>query len=256
MSYMKDSMAAPDPRLRYYFYRQTNRDLPNTNPDLVPCLGDPQYDFCYIGDLYFGRDHADNEGIPGDQNLRTAYGAYPLGGQYDDDQFVAAFETGAVGDGFTPMHLSTWTHFMLAEAALTLGTTGAPETYLETGIRQHMAKVAAFSPANMTTAQVDDYVAEVLAEYAAASADERLDIIMREWWISSFSTGLLPFNNFRRTSYPSVLQAPVIAAGPFIRSYFLPESELNSNTNPDFAEQKQITDRVFWDNNPESGWVY
>jgi len=250
ISYMKDSSAAPDPRLRYYFYRQTDRDLVNTNPDLVPCLNSPQYDFCYVGDLYFGRDHADNEGIPGDQNLRTTYGAYPAGGAYDNDQFVAATASGASGAGaYAPLHLSAWTHFMLAEAALTLGTTGTATTYLETGIRNHMANVAAFNPGGMTATQVDDYVAEVLTDYAAADAAGQLDIIIREWYLASFTTGLLPYNNFRRTGYPSMLQQPVINAGAFVRSYFLPESELNSNTNEDFSEQKAITDAVFWDNN-------
>lgn len=256
ISYMKDSMSVADPRLRYYFYRQTDRDLVNTNPDLIPCLGDVKYDFCYVGDLYFGRDHADNEGIPGDQNLRTTYGIYPAGGAYDNDQFVAASASGATGaGGFTPMHLSSWTHFMLAEAALTLGTTGDAATYLETGMKIALNKVRSMSPGNMTDAQIDDYAAEVLTAYNAADNATKLDIIIREWYLSSFTTGLLPYNNYRRTSYPSFLQAPVIAAGPFVRSYFYPESELNSNTNPDFAEQKKVTDRVFWDNNPENGWI-
>ena len=60
----------------------------------------------------------------------------------------------------------------------------------------------------------------------------------------------MPYNNYRRTGLPSFIQDPIINAGDFVRSYFLPESELNSNSNPDFATQKQITDQVFWDINP------
>jgi len=251
ISYMKDSMSVADPRLVYYFYRQTNRDLVNENPDLVPCLGVARYDFCHVGDGYYARDHADDEGIPGDQNLRTTYGIYPAGGAFDEGQGVAALASGASGAGaFAPIHLSSWTHFMLAEAALTLGTTGNPTTYLETGIRIAMAKVRAFNPSGMTNAQIDDYVTEVLAEYAAEDAAGQLDIIIREWYLSSFTQGLLPYNNYRRTGYPSFLQDQVTPGGVFPRSLLYPESEQNSNSNPDFAQNKSLTDRVFWDTNP------
>jgi len=252
MSYMKDSMTVVDPRMTYYFYRQTDRDLSSNPSGLLPCAGDPNYDYCYIGGLYYGRDHADNEGIPNDGNLRTTYGIYPAMGAYDDGSFVAALTTSAQGNGIHPLHLSSWTHFMLAEAALTLGTTGDAATYLENGMRQSLEKVRSFSPSNMTTGQIDDYVAEVLAEYVAAGNTRKLDIIAREWYISSFTNALLPYNTYRRTGMPSFLQDPVIAAGAFVRSYFLPESELNSNSNEDFSTQKQVTDQVFWDNNPAS----
>ncbi len=253
ISYMKDSMSVSDPRLTYYFYRQTDRTSADLiSNDLIPCTGSPQYDFCYVGDRYYARDHADNEGIPGDANLITTYGIYPAMGAYDDESFVAASATATSGNGIAPIMLSSWTHFMLAEAALTLGVNGGDATsLLETGVRQALEKVRSFSPSNMTAGQIDDYATEVLAEYAAATNDDqRLDIIIREWYLSSFTTGLLPFNNYRRTGYPSFLQDPVIAAGAFVRSYFLPESELNSNTNEDFAQQKSVTDQVFWDTNP------
>lgn len=255
MSYMLDSMDAIDPRMTYYFYRQTNRD-PRTEGasgrSLMPCLRDPgAYDFCYLENFYWGRDHADNEGIPADGNLRTTYGIYPAMGAYDDASFMAASQTSASGNGIQPIMLSSWTNFMLAEAALTLGTTGSAEAYLETGMRQAFAKVRSFSSANMTQDQIDDYVTEVLTEYAAASNNDKLDIIIREWYISSFPSGLLPYNNYRRTGYPSFLQDPIIAAGAFVRSYFLPDSELNSNSNPDFSEQKRVTDKVFWDTNAD-----
>lgn len=253
ISYMKDSMAVADPRLTYYFYRQTGRTAADLIAnDLIPCTGDAQYDFCYVGDNYFARDHGDNEGIPGDANLRTTYGIYPAMGQYDDGSFVAASSTSAVGNGIAPIMLSSWTHFMLAEAALELGVNGGNAvSLLETGVRQAMEKVRSFSPANMTAAQINDYAAAIVTEYTgAANDDERLDIIIREWYLSSFTNAMLPYNNYRRTGYPSFLQDPVIAAGAFVRSYFLPESELNSNSNEDFAQQKQVTDQVFWDTNP------
>ena len=252
MSYMKDSMSVADPRLTYYFYRQSNRTEANLIAnDIIRCSTDPAYKFCAIGDGYFGRDHADNDGVPADGNIRTTWGIYPAGGAYDDDSRIVASQTTATGAGIAPLHLSSWTHFMLAESALTLGTAGSPAAYLESGMRLALSKVRSFSPSNMTSAQIDAYVTEVLAQYAAATTDNaRLDIIMREWYISSFTNGLLPYNNYRRTGLPSFIQDPIIIAGAFVRSYFLPESELNANTNPDFATQKQVTDQVFWDTNP------
>lgn len=267
MSYMKDSVqldvqinaqdtVLSDPRLRYYFYRQTEfdpygDDAADAQGGLLPCLGEPGYDYCWVGDSYWGRDHADNEGIPGDGNLRTTYGVYPARGAFDDGSFIAAQNTSATGNGIAPLMLSSWVNFMLAESALTLGTTGDAATYLETGIRQSMAKVESFAPGNMYQEAIDRYVEIVLDNYAnAANDDKRLEIIIKEWYLASFPSGLLPYNNYRRTGYP-VLQAPIIAAGEFPRSFFLPESELNSNANPDFGDQKSITDKVFWDTNPD-----
>lgn len=253
MSYMKDSTTAGDPRLSYYFYRQTLQDPLTIDPtgDLLPCQTSGTYPICYVEDGHWGRDHCDDEGLPGDNNLRSVFGAYPAGGAYDDGAGVAASTTSAGGNGIFPMMLSSWTNFMLAEAALTLGTTGDPRTYLETGIREHMAKVLGFADGNATQTDVDDYVTEVLADYDAAANDaERLDIIMTEWYISSWGNGMMMYSAVRRNGLPSFVQSPVIAAGNFPRSLFLPESELNSNANPNL-EQKAVTDKLFWDTNPD-----
>ncbi len=79
-----------DPRIRYYFYRQT-KDI-SKDPNELPCLGvskPAHYSddcvFCAVGDGYWGRDHLDNSGIPPDNGLRTIYGLYPGGGKSDDN---------------------------------------------------------------------------------------------------------------------------------------------------------------------------
>jgi len=250
MSYMKDSMAVQDPRMTYYFYRQTLQNPDDPDLDLLRCDGNPDYLFCYVGDGYWGRDHADNDGVPGDTNLRTTYGIYPVGGQYDDGAGIPASSTPATGAGIYPLMLSAWVNFALAEAALELGTTGNAVAYLESGIRLHMEKVFSFAPGNHDATDIQAYVDEVVAEYNAATDAGKLDIIIREWYLTSFGSGVLAYNNYRRTGYPSFLQDPIIAAGNFPRSFFIPESELNSNANPDL-EQKSLTDKVFWDTNPD-----
>ncbi|MFC2090133.1 SusD/RagB family nutrient-binding outer membrane lipoprotein [Bacteroidota bacterium] len=253
MSSMKDDPPAWDPRMRYYFYRQIEEDP--TGDDL-PCTG-LNYDYCYIGDYYWGRDHADDEGVPPDQLKRTVTGIYPAGGAFDGDNFMSVNDNpGAGGEGIFPIMLSSWVNFMLAEASLTLGTTGDARTYLENGLTQSIEKVmtfgapyisedeAAFIP---TDTAVDDHINWVLANYDNAANDaERLDIIIKEYFIALWGNGMEAYNAIRRTGYPSDVQDPVIVSGPFPRTYQYPSDLVLLNDNFD---QRVVTERVFWDNN-------
>lgn len=177
--------APGDPRIRFYFYRQTG--VNDTDPNNIRCVtatsipahypakagaavvygvagippgistnpnnaawsaatGTLSRTFCYPTDRgYWGRDHVDNQGIPPDGFLRTAWGAYPSGGRFDADinQSVSAAR-GMQGAGFQPMMMRSFVQFMLAEASLFLGTTGTAATYYENGISQSFADVRAF----------------------------------------------------------------------------------------------------------------
>jgi len=261
MNMMKWEAPLDDPRLNYYFYRQTLEDPLDVGAalgiggDLLPCDGASEYDYCYIGDGYWGRDHGDDEGIPNDGLYRTANGVYPGGGAFDDG--VTNGPTTATsnmgGAGIHPMLTGTYTHFMLAEAALPapagLGAAGNSRTLLDAGIRMSMSKVAGFAGVPMSAAEVNSYVTTVLSMYDDAANDqERLAIIMKEYHIALFGNGVESYNNYRRTGYPD-LQGSVIAGTAFPRSLYLPSSELNSNDNPDLV-QKSLTDQVFWDTNP------
>lgn len=278
-----------DPRLKYYFYRQSLNDPSNAGGNnLLPCALDPAaYDYCYIGDGYWGRDHADDEGIPNHGFFMTSFGIYPAGGAFDEapsqaDLIASAtldfpnqmeytdldeylfFRLGSVnadlvnssnigGAGIHPMILSSFTKFMLAEAALSapagLGTAGNSRTLLMEGMTMSFAKVAAFSGIAMDAANVTTYIDEVMAQYDGTINDDRkLKIIIREYYIAAYGNSIEAYNNYRRTGYP-VLEEAVISNTSFPRTYFLPSSELNSNDNPNL-EQKLVTDQVFWDTNP------
>jgi hypothetical protein len=101
----------------------------------------------------------------------------------------------------------------------------------------------------MVASEVTGYVDHVLALYdAAATNEEKLAIVVEEFYIASFGNSVEAYNNYRRTGYP-VLGNSVISNTDFPRSYFIPSSEMNSNDNPDL-EQKKLTDQVFWDTNP------
>ena len=101
----------------------------------------------------------------------------------------------------------------------------------------------------MDAAEVTNYVDTVLALYdAAGSNEDKLEIVIEEFYIASFGNSVEAYNNYRRTGYP-VLGQSVITNTEFPRSYYLPSSEINSNDNPALV-QKKLTDQVFWDTNP------
>jgi hypothetical protein len=242
----------PDPRLRYYIYRQTDSPPSGSN---LPCAGDGNYDYCYVGNLYWGRDHADEAGLPNDATRKSGYGIYPIGGAFDMNQFVRTVATENLGGaGILPIYLASFTHFTLAEASLTIGVNGSPSAYLEEGIRLSLDKVQDFADGvdkgdfAMTQADKDDYVSRVLTEFNAANNARKLEIIEREYMLAAWGNGIEPYNNYRRTGYPE-LQDPIIPAGPFPRLFRIPFNEVENNPN---LSQNQNTDQVFWDNNPSS----
>jgi hypothetical protein len=240
-----------DPRARYYIYRQSGTAPSGAD---LPCDGNANYDYCYVGNLYWGRDHTDDEGIPNDGFKRSTYGIYPGGGAFDQDEFAQAraTENNLGGAGIVPIYLASHTHFLLAEAALTLGTNGNPANLMAAGIRLSLDKVDDFASGvetgglEMTLADKDNYVNGVVAEYNAANNAGKLAIIAREAYLASWGNGVEVYNLYRRTGSPD-LQTPIIPAGPFPRGFRYPVDEVENNPN---IQQRQLTDQVFWENNP------
>jgi len=249
-----------DPRLRYYIYRQRSSGPSGSN---LPCDGNEIYDYCYVGNLYWGRDHGDDEGIPNDNTRRSTWGVYPGGGAFDNNQYNRTDSSNTPtlnGEGINPIFLSSFTHFALAEAGLDLGVGVDSRSLLQAGISLSMDKVTNFSGSLDTTdeddetidyaatsADISDYIARVMAEYDAASGDDaKLEIVVREWYLSAWGNGVEPYNMYRRTGYPT-LQTGVKPVGPFPRSYRYPETETNTNPN---ISQTTADNQVFWDTNP------
>lgn len=262
-----------DPRLRYYFYRQTITNTTNVNELRCITLVKPSHYgardvFCVASPNagYWGRDHLNNEGIPPDGLRRTAWGLYPAGGSYDNDANVGvSLGGGAGGAGVHPIMMRSFVDYMLAECALTLKTTGDARALLKSALEKSFAdvralalstaeasKIAAFEAArgiNWNT-EVTKYVDYVLAQYdAAPSTDAKLDVIATEYWVSLHGNGIESYNLYRRTGKPAG-QQPALDPNPgaFPRSLYYPLSYINRNSN---AKQKTtVADRVFWDNNP------
>lgn len=259
-----------DPRLRYYFYRQSSVNADNTNSqDCFGSLPPAHYGFiipfCTSNfDGYWGRDHGDNGGIPPDTGSRATWGVYPVGGLYDDDSFTSITDRGIglQGAGISPIMLSSYVNFMLAESALTLGTTGDAMAYLTEGITQSINKVMAFGGSQATGSgfeptqtEINAYINEVTTNYMnAASIDEKLNIIMTEYHIALYGNGVEAYNSYRRTGMPNDLQ-PLRAADVdnFIRSFFYPNTSVTNNSNSN--QKDNVTEQVFWDTNPSSGFI-
>ena len=262
----------PDPRIRFYMYRQTLTNTTTTNE--LSCINN-QKPSHYASDMvfcvptsvgYWGRDHLSNEGIPPDGLRRTAWGLYPAGGLYDNDAGKPVAQgVGAGGGGILPIMMSSFVDFMLAESALTINTTGDPRVLLESAVRKSMTDVRNFATSTIENAsitsfetsksivwsqEVNQYVTKVLALYdAAATTDAKLDVIAREYWLALYGNGVESYNMYRRTGKPSKMQPALeINPGGFVRSLYYPAAVVNRNSA--VLQKPNVTQPVFWDKNP------
>ena len=276
-----------DPRIRYYYYRKVLKTAEQDQTtyschfSTLPVQSaqpahwkavDPRLPYCIASDDgYSGRDHLNGEGTPPDGPIKTSFGLYPAGGQFDDNSFEDTRKegtTGGLGGGIYPIMLSSYVDFLRAEAAMTMGTGEDARALMESGIRKSMEKVESFEELVSSTMsstiivrdeprvvkelyglspeRVDNYVNFVLDSYDnAPSDDKRLDIAMKEFYIALWGNGYEAYNMYRRTGKPDNMQ-PALEPdyGEFIRTFFLPDVHVNRNAN---ASQKSLTERVFWD---------
>ena len=261
-----------DPRRRYYFYRQRTNNA-DANSSTCPCVVQsrpghytPEQPFCLVGAGYWGRDHGDNSGTPPDGPLRTTWGVYPAGGDYDASQGTSINNSrGGKGAGINPIFISAFTYFVEAEAALKLNitTAGTPKSLLEKGVRASISKVLGFpATVNVTVAAppsaatIENYVTTVLDRYDAATTDAaKLDVIIKEYYLATWGNGIEPYNNYRRTGSPNNMQLTVTTAnsGLFIRSFLYPTVYIERNINaPKQKNPGVAANKVFWDNNPDN----
>ena len=264
-----------DPRRDFYFFNQ-KPNLAGMDAQSLPCssapsapdhFNNPKYSSFYEPSIkaayctsnftptnkgtYLGRDHGDNSGIPQDRPFRTLVGIYPAGGAIGPN--VEANETkGAKGAGIMPMVLSSYVRFIKAEAKLTLGLGNTNDiVLLEDGIRHSITKsttlinppLAGGNPPSV--ANVNNYVNYVLSFYASATAEKKLEIIQKEYFIALWGNGIESYNNYRRTGYPSNFQPTIeVFSGDFYNTALYPAVAANNNTN---VPANIRTRKVFWD---------
>ncbi|MFX0555332.1 SusD/RagB family nutrient-binding outer membrane lipoprotein [Maribacter sp. CXY002] len=276
---LKDEYSGTDPRTRYYFYRQS-LDF-TEDPNEAECITQPRPSnysssdvFCDPGQGYWGRDHGDNDGIPPDGGLRSTFGVYPVGGLFDDSrgEAIPGRNIGLQGAGLSPIMLSSFTNFMLAEGVLTSGVTGDAAAYLEAGVRASIAKVQGVgdrldylddvvTPDDPDTDEneeetirdiyvptsddVDRYVTFVLNAFNAASGDDKLEIVINEYFKALWGNGVEAYNTYRRTGFPSDMQPTLLASpGDYINSFLYPNELVNQNSSASQKANQAV--RVFW----------
>jgi len=263
-----------DPRIRYYYYRQSETtpgaaDSDGPSQQNLSCSVEPVpahyaaggFTFCNLPNGYWGRDHGDDDGTPPDGQLRTTYGVYPAGGAFDSSTFAPVeLGYGAGGAGVTPIFLAQTVDFLRAEIAYVTNDAAA-KTLLTSGIQKSMDKTLAFGEldggADLSLAPTDDdvadYIAEVDALYDAAVGDEKLNLIAKEFFVALYGNGIDAYNFYRRTGYPNDLQPDREPnPGAFVRSFLYPAVYANNNSN--VTQKATVTEKVFWDNNPDAGF--
>jgi hypothetical protein len=278
---MVEMLADGDPRFPFYFRRQSKQVLDQSNPserNTTPCSMTVgcQYGYLVLNDnvreqIYgttdltqdqidflagcFGRDRADPAGVPLDGDLRLIPGVYPCGGYYDVATPALPGSNKAPGGGIFPIITHVNTLYYQIEAVLTLGSAGDARALFESAIRKHIDKVVNFGKAtdansvSPAATDIDAYVATWLERFDNASTNEaKLNVAMKQLWLSSWGNGYEIFNAMRRTGYPSTIQIPINPVRDFPLRLPYPQVELTLNPNAS-AYSSVVYDRdpIFWD---------
>ena len=248
---MGEMILNKDPRLPFYFYRQTSRVLDQNNPTdrgTIPFGGSylpirssfldeykkafnitgaiPTADLTYIAG-FFGRDRADVSGAPSDGALRATPGTYPAGGVYSDRSTAAVALTGQAalnygGNGQWPLIHSWNTKYYQVEAILDgTGVTGDARALFEAAMREQIAVVVAqglkSDPSRAktpATAEVDAYVKAWLDLYDGGATNQaKLNTVAKQIWFCSWGQGMDIWNLQRRTGYPIQSQFKQFSVG-------------------------------------------
>lgn len=264
-NFIERLFSTDDPRLRYYFFRQTSNYTVGFTP---------------TGNGYFGRYTGDATASPNDNALKATVGVYPAGGLYDNSPInnltaaqVFVTNTGATGApkvvtntdgsgaGVFPFITNAMVKFILAEAALTMGTTGrdgGPDArqLFQDGITANLSSINTIATTGgnsapvLPAATITAFVANRTGQYDAADAAGKLSAVMTQKYIALYGNGIESYTDYRRTGLP-VLPAPIAPLNTFPLRLSYSVTELSTNVNvSDKADQLQTaqqTTPVFWD---------
>lgn len=265
----------PDPRIKYYIYNQVNSTQ-------APREGNQtEYRDGAFVSIYFGSVGPDRD--RSQQNTISLFGIYPVGGKYDDGSATVA--TANSGTGAAPYRLITYADRLYLEAELISSgvITGDARAKLSLAMAESFRQVdyvisnyvrpSQTVPVLAGSAAVTTYTNNVLAEYDAASAAKKLEIIMTQKWLSSVGSAVDQYTDIRRTGYPVVFDPsdPTMAPGGRVQppingdpvnpgnqksvpvqlsrtfALALPwfQTELESNPNAP-AQKNPSTYKIFW----------
>jgi len=161
------------------------------------------------------------------QATRSNYGSYLIG-----------------TTGNAPIRLLTnfQVNFILAEAALVLGTTGDANTYYQAGIKASMTKVG------MAATDITAYFTAnpTIVTLSGSTEDMRKQIITQKY-IAWIGNGIEAFDDYRRTGYP-VLSLPNNPGGddPTVIPTRLPYTNGELTTNPNAPNPRPLVNVKLW----------
>ncbi|MCC9137054.1 SusD/RagB family nutrient-binding outer membrane lipoprotein [Pontibacter silvestris] len=159
-----------------------------------------------------------------------------------DRSMFSTYVTGENGVG--PVRLITnWQRaFMLAEAAVRLGTTGDPQTLYAEGIR------ASMKSAGIADADIDIYFTNNPNVVTLTGSDEnKIQQIITQKYISMYGNGLEQWNDWRRTGYPTLAphqNAVGIDGTRPVRAQYINQEVAR---NPNFPNNIYPNVPVWWD---------
>jgi hypothetical protein len=203
---------------------------------------------------FWGRDHGNNSGIPQDSDKRTVAGVYPIGGAYGTAGSVQTQGTkGAKGAGIMPILLSSWVHFMKAEAIMKSKLSGDAKAEMLLGITQSIDKTTTVIPvlpplsSSVITSlalKKQKYLDYISTYYDAFSDVKRMELLIKEYYIATWGNGIEPYNNYRRTGFPSNFQPTLEPiSGAFYNCAFYAGNCVNNNPNAPVNDRSR---KVFW----------
>lgn len=146
--------------------------------------------------------------------------------------------------GEAPVRLLTnfQTNFILAEAALILGTAGDPNAYYQAGITASMQKVG------MTAAEIASYFSAnpTVVTLSGTTEDMRKQIITQKY-IAWIGNGIEAFNDYRRTGYPQLALAQnALGDNPNVIPTRLVYTPSELSRNPNAPSPRPKTDVKLW----------
>ncbi|MEO7315199.1 MAG: SusD/RagB family nutrient-binding outer membrane lipoprotein [Ginsengibacter sp.] len=143
--------------------------------------------------------------------------------------------------GNAPTRLLTFAeyNFIRSEAALVLNAPGDAQQFFEAGIR------ASMNETQVSTANANTYISA--RGTLTGTTAQKLEQIINEKYVANFGVVMEPWNDWRRTGYPTIQPLPLSAAVydkiPTILVYPLSETSSNPNT----PARDNMLQRVFWD---------
>lgn len=266
-----------DPRIPYYWANQlVPGQFPRDQGDVE--TGDPNADYWDTSTGFFtirfgsigpDRDHAV-------QTDATFPGIFPCGGRYDDG--LGFVRTIGSGTGVAPRRILTYDEFLYVQAelmqvGLMAGDAGAK---LREAMTASFAKVdqvvagtgtAQTVPVLSGSSDVLTFMDDIDTEFAAASSDKKLEILMTQKWTATFGDAMDQYNDYRRTGYPvlanpngpspeyqldnddgwPLIDSQTVLNNGFQTSFFWPQREINLNQNAP-SQKDATTYSIFWDN--------